>query len=45
MKKEHDYSVFFAAIFLWIMVGSLAQCESARHLQGIKHELFLLRNK
>lgn len=45
MKKEHDYSIFFAIIAIWMMISSLAQCESARTLDGIKHELFMLRLK
>lgn len=47
-RKDHDegvYIVYLAIIAIWVMVGSLAQCESARNLEGIKHELFLLRNK
>ena len=51
MKKEnHDYSLFLATIAIWIMIGGLAQCESAEHLDdirrelnGIKHELNLTR--
>lgn len=45
MKKDHDYSIFLYFIFLWLMIGSLAQCESARNLDGIKHELRMLRLK
>lgn len=45
MKEDHDYSIFLFVIFLWLMIGSLAQCESARHLDGIKHELRMLRLK
>ena len=45
MKKDHDYSIFFYFISLWLMISSLAQCESARTLDGIKHELFMLRLK
>lgn len=44
MKKDHDYNVFLAIIAIWVMIGSLAQCESARHLEGIKHELIMLRH-
>lgn len=44
MKKDNDYSVFFAIIAIWVMIGSLAQCESARHLESIKHELIMLRH-
>lgn len=47
MKKDHnyDYNAFLAIIAIWMMVGGIAQCESARHLEGIKHELFMLRYK
>lgn len=45
MKKDHDYSVFLAIIAIWVMIGGIAQCESARNLEGIKHELFMLRLK
>jgi len=43
--KKHDYSIFLAIIAIWLMVVGLAQCESARHLHGIKRELIMLRNK
>ena len=52
MKKDHDYSTFLAIIAIWMVIGSLAQCESARHLDdirqelsGIKHELNMIRYK
>lgn len=52
MKKNHDYSVFLAIIATWVMIGGLAQCESARHLDdirqelsGIKHEISILKYK
>ena len=45
MKKDHDYSVFLAIIAIWIMIGGLAQCESARELSNIRHELKLMRYK
>lgn len=52
MKKEHDYSIYLAIIAIWMMVGALAQCESARHindirqeLSGIKHELNMMNYK
>ena len=38
-NKDHDYSVFLALIALWVMIGGLAQCESARHLDDIRREL------
>ena len=51
-KKDHDYSVFLAIIAIWVMIGGLAQCESARHLDnirrelsGIKHEISMLKYK
>ena len=50
MKKDHDYSVFLAIIAIYVMIGGLAQCESAerlddirQELSGIKHELNLTR--
>lgn len=50
MKEDHDYSLFLAIIAIWMMIGGLAQCESARHLddirqelRGIKHELYSIR--
>ena len=49
-NKDHDYSVFFAIIAIWVMIGGLAQCDSAerlddirQELSGIKHELNLTR--
>ena len=52
MKKDHDYGVFLAIIAIWVMIGGLAQCESARHLDdirqelsGIKHEISMLKYK
>lgn len=40
----------FAIIAIWMMIGGLAQCESARHLDDIrqelreiKHELYSIR--
>ena len=39
MKKDHDYSVFLTIIAIWVMIGALAQCESARQLSNIRHEL------
>ena len=52
MKKDHDYGVFLAIIAIWTMIGGLAQCESARHLNdirqelsGIKHEISILKYK
>lgn len=45
MKKDHDYSIFLAIIVIWMTVSSLAQCESARELSNIKHELKMMRYK
>jgi hypothetical protein len=49
-KKDHDYSMSLAIIAIWMVIGSLAQCDSAKHLDdirqelsGIKHELNLTR--
>ena len=44
-NKEHDYSISFAIIAIWMMVGGIAQCESARHLDDIRHELNMMRYK
>ena len=52
MKKDRDYSVFLSIIAIWVMIGGLAQCESARNLDeirqelsGIKHELNMMKYK
>ena len=45
MKKDRNYSVFLAIIATWIMIGVLAQCESARELSNIRHELKMMRYK
>ena len=45
MKKDHDYSAFLAIIATWMMIGGLAQCESARELSNISHELNMMRYK
>ena len=52
MKKENDYRIFLAIIAIWMMVGGIAQCESARsmdsirrELSDIKHEINLLKYK
>ena len=39
MKKDHDYSVFLAIIAIYVMIGGLAQCESAERLDDIRQEL------
>lgn len=52
MKKDRDYGIYLAIIATWIMIGGLAQCESAENLDnirqelsGIKHELNMMRYK
>lgn len=45
MKKDHDYSIYFAIIAIWLMIGGLAQCESARSLDGIRQELSSIRHE
>lgn len=44
-KKGHDYSVFLATIAMWVMMGGLAQCESARNLDSIRQELSNIRHE
>lgn len=44
-EKDHDYSAFLAVIAIWVMIGGLAQCESARELSNIRHELNMMRYK
>lgn len=43
MKKDNDYSMFLAIIAIWVMIGGLAQCESARNLDDIRRELSSIR--
>lgn len=45
MNKEKDYSTYFAIMAMWLMLGCLAQCESARELSDIRHELHMMRYK
>ena len=45
MKKDHDYSVFLAIIAMWMMVGGIAQCESARNLDDIRNKLSDIRHE
>lgn len=45
MKKDHDYSIYLAAIAIWIMIGGLAQCESARNIDSIRQELSDIRHE
>jgi len=51
-NKDYDYSISLVLIAIWIMIGSLAQCKSEKHLDdirqelsGIKHELNMMRYK
>lgn len=43
MKKDRDYCIYLAIIAIWVMIGGLAQCESARELGNIRHELNMMR--
>ena len=45
MNKDNDYGVFLAIITIWIMIGGLAQCESARNLDRIRQELGNIRQE
>ena len=45
MNKDNDYSVFLAIIAIWIIIGGLAQCESASNLDRIRRELFNIRQE
>lgn len=45
MKKDHDYSMSLAIVAIWMMIGSLAQCESARHLDDIRQELSRIKHE
>lgn len=45
MKKDHDYSIYLAAIAICMTIGSLAQCESARHLDDIRQELSRIKHE
>ena len=45
MKKDHDYNVFLAIIAIYVMIGGLAQCESARNLDDIRRELSGIRSE
>lgn len=45
MKKDHEYSIYLAIIAIWVMIGVFAQCESARQLSNIRHELNMMRYK
>ena len=44
-NKDHDYSMFLAIIAIWIMIGGLAQCESASKLDRIRQELGNIRQE
>lgn len=45
MNKDNDYSVFLAIITIWIMIGVLAQCESASNIDSIRQELGNIRRE
>ena len=45
MNKDNDYSVFLAIIAIWIIIGGLAQCESASNLDSIRQELGNIRQE
>ena len=45
MNKDNDYSVFLAIIAIWIIIGGLAQCESASNLDSIRKELYNIRQE
>ena len=45
MNKDHDFSILLSIIAIWVMVGGIAQCESATELNNIKHELHMMRYK
>lgn len=44
MKKDHDYTVFLFFIVLWLIIGGMAQCQSADELNDIKHEISDIRH-
>lgn len=44
-KKYKDYSISLAIIAIWTMVGGIAQCDSARNLDSIRHEMRILQYK
>ena len=45
MNKDNDYGVFLAIITIWIIIGGLAQCESASKLDSIRQELCNIRQE
>ena len=45
MKKDNDYSVFLAIIAIWVIIGGVAQCKSARDLDDMKRELSGIKNE
>lgn len=45
MKKDRDYSPYFVIIAIWVIIGGLAQCESARELSNIRRELNMMKYK
>lgn len=44
-NNNHDYSVFFIVITIWIMLGAMAQCESTRKLYDINREVNNIRHE
>ena len=45
MNKDNDYSVLLSIIAIWIMIGGLAQCESASNIDSIRQELYNIRQE
>ena len=44
-KKDNEHNVFLAIVAIWLMIGGLAQCESASNLDGIRRELGNIRHE
>lgn len=44
-KQDNDYSVLLFLICIWVMVITLAQCETNHKLEEISYELGMLRYK
>ena len=44
-KKDHDYSIYLAIIAIYLFLGALAQCESARNLDDIRQELSRIKHE
>ena len=45
MNKNNDYEIYLAIIAIWVMIGGLAQCDSARNLDDIRRELSGIKNE